>query len=175
VKNRAFTSQRLRQEFPMKAGEWFERDKVAAGLEALRKLYGADGFLDYSAIPDTEFGSNATVSLRLSFDEGPQYHLQKVEILAKKDLAAKLRLQWKLDEGSVYDHDYVDRYIEENRDLLPEGFLGERVQVVRDCPEALVDVRIVVDASEDTSKSVPKDVPCETREKKGNAEGKTGD
>ena len=149
----------------MKTGEWFARGKVASGLEALRKLYGTDGFLDYVAIPDTEFGSNATANLRLSFEEGPQYHLQDVEILAKKDIASKLRVQWKLDAGSVYDRDYVGRYIEENRNLLPEGFLEQQVQVVRDCPRALVDVRIVVDPGEDTSKSAPKDVPCESGEK----------
>ena len=175
VKNRAFSAERLRQEFPMKAGEWFARGKVATGLEALRKLYGADGFLDDVAIPETEFGSNATANLRLSFDEGPQYHLQNVEILAKKDLAAKLRVQWKLEAGAVYDHGYIDRYIEENRDLLPTGFRREQVQVVRDCPQALVDVRFVVDAGEDASKSAPKDVPCETKDKKDPSKAKVGD
>jgi len=147
----------------MKTGEWFGRDKVATGLEALRKLYGTEGYLDYVAIPETEFASNATVNLRMSFDEGPQYHLQKVEILAKRDLAAKLRLQWKLQEGSAYDQDYTERYIDDNRDLLPERFRGDQVQVVRDCPAALVEVRIVVDAAEDTSKSAPKDIPCEAK------------
>lgn len=175
VKNHAFSAERLRQEFPMKAGEWFARGKVATGLEALRKLYGSSGFLDYVAIPETEFGSNATANLSLSFEEGPQYHLQKVEILAKKDLAAKLRMQWKLEEGAVYDHDYLDRYIDENRHLLPEGFREEQVQVVRDCPGALVDVRLAIDASEDTSKSAPKDVPCETNDKKDSSKAKGGE
>lgn len=78
VKNHTFSPERLRQEFPMKTGEWLARGKVATGLEALRKLYGTDGFLDYVAIPDTEFGSNATANLRLSFEEGPQYHPAKI-------------------------------------------------------------------------------------------------
>ena len=175
VKNHAFSAERLRREFPIKAGEWFTRGKVAAGLEALRKLYGTDGFLDYDAIPDTEFSSDGTVNLQISFEEGPQYHLQAVEILAKKELAAKLRLQWKLDAGSVYDHGYIARYIEENHDLLPEGFREDQVQVVRDCPRALVDVRIVIDPSEDTSRSAPKDVPCETKDKKDSSKSKVGE
>src|SRR5579859_1364755 len=75
VKNRAFTAERLRSEFPLKTGAVFERDKVASGIEGLRKVYGKSGYLDYTMVPETTPGSNATMDLTLNFEEGPQYRL----------------------------------------------------------------------------------------------------
>lgn len=158
---RAFSAEKLRQQFPLKPGAVFDRDKVAAGLESLRKLYGTHGYLDMIAIPETQPGSNAIMRLSLTFQEGPQYRLNKVEFVGKKEMISRLQVQWKLAAGSVYDATYVDHYIEANRDFLPEGFGRNDVQIATDCPKALVEVRLVVDPGEDASRSPTKDVPCE--------------
>ena len=162
--NHAFGADKLRQEFPLKAGDWFERDKVARGLEGLRKLYCTDGFLDYTAIPETLRGSNATMNLQLNFEEGAQYHLGKLEIIADKELGNRLQVEWKLAEGAVYDNTYIDQFVETNRDLLPSEFGQKDVQVVRNCPKALVDVRLVVDASKESGSEKPKNIPCEEKD-----------
>jgi surface antigen-like variable number repeat protein len=161
VKNRAFTAERLRSEFPLKGGAVFERGKVASGLESLRKVYARSGYLDYLCIPETTPGSNATMDLSLTVEEGPQYRLDKVEFVGKKEMISRLQVQWKLAEGSVYDANYVDDYMERNREFLPEGFGRKDVQIATDCPKALVAVRLVVDPAEDASRSQAKDVPCE--------------
>lgn len=164
--NRAFTAERLRSEFPVKTGEVVARDKVAMGLESLRQVYGKNGYLDMVVIPDTTLGSNATMDLSLTMEEGPQYRLDKVEFVGKKEMISRLQVQWKLAAGSVYDVTYPDRYIEENRDLLPEGFGRKDVRIAADCPKALVEVRLLVDPAEDTSRSLPKYVPCENTNEK---------
>jgi hypothetical protein len=87
VENHAFSSGELRRRFALKKGDLFERGKVARGLESLRKLYTTQGFLDFTAIPDTKFGSNATVNLGISIQEGPQYHMGKLDIVADKEVA----------------------------------------------------------------------------------------
>jgi outer membrane translocation and assembly module TamA len=161
LKNRAFSSGTLREEFPMKVGDVFSRGKVAAGLEGLRKLYGRSGYLDYTCIPETVAGSNGIMNLKLMFDEGPQYRLEKVEFVGKKEVTARLGMEWKLETGSVYDNSYLSEFIEANRDLLPTGFTRGDVQVAKDCPKALVEVRVVVDAAEDAGKTPAKEVPCE--------------
>ncbi len=158
---RAFSPDKLREEFPLKIGAVFERSKVASGLEHLRKLYARAGYLDYVAIPETTAGSNATMKLSLTIDEGPQYHLDKVEFVGKKEMVSRLQVQWKPEQGSVCDVTYLDQYIESNRDLLPQGFTRKDVQIAKDCPKALVAVRLVVDPAEDASRSQAKDVPCE--------------
>jgi outer membrane translocation and assembly module TamA len=83
VENHAFSSERLRQQFPLRRGALFERGKVASGLESLRKLYGTQGFLDFTAVPEVKFASNATTNLNISIQEGPQYHMGKLDIVAE--------------------------------------------------------------------------------------------
>ncbi|MGA9902419.1 MAG: POTRA domain-containing protein, partial [Terriglobales bacterium] len=45
----------LRSLFPMKDGEIFSREKVAKGLENLRKAYGQAGYINFTSVPDTKF------------------------------------------------------------------------------------------------------------------------
>ena len=163
VENHAFSSEELRQQFPLKRGDLFERGKVASGLESLRKLYGTHGFLDWIAVPETKFGSNATANLNISIQEGPQYHMGKLDTVADKEVAAKLRAEWKLAEGDVYERTYIDQYLEANRDLLPVGFSRAGVHEIQNCPDVVVDVRLIIDPAEDTSHTEPKNIPCEER------------
>ena len=81
--------------------------------------------------------------------------------MADKDVAARLRPEWKLAEGDVYDQTYIDQYLKASRDLLPMGFNRDNVQQSQNCPDAVVGVRLIIDPAEDTSHGEPKDVPCE--------------
>src|SRR5947199_999241 len=166
VDNHAFDAETLRREFPLKTGEIFERDKIARGLEGLRKLYGSSGFLDYTAIPETRFDSNTTTNLIITFQEGPQYHMGRLDIAAAKEAAARLRSEWKLAEGAVYDATYIDHYLEDNCNLFPVSFSRENVQIFLNCPDALVEVRVIIDPAEDPSHPEPKNVPCAKHENK---------
>ena len=161
VENHAFSSEKLRQQFPLKSGDLFEKAKVAGGLQCLRKLYGTRGFLDFTAIPETNFGSNATVNLDISVQEGAQYHMGKLDIVADKDVAARLHAEWKLAEGDVYDHTYIDKFFETNRDSFPLGFSRADVHTTQNCPDTVVEVRLIVDPAQDKSHPEAKDVPCE--------------
>ena len=42
------TRRALRSMFPLKDGDIFSRDKIAKGLEALRKAYGEFGYINYT-------------------------------------------------------------------------------------------------------------------------------
>src|SRR5882762_9249285 len=44
----------LRQVIPMREGELFSVERVRAGIEALTKLYGSHGYIDFTVVPDTE-------------------------------------------------------------------------------------------------------------------------
>jgi len=159
--NRAFGAAKLRREFPLKRGDLFEKDKIAGGIDGIRKLYAADGFVDWLAIPDTQPLSDATIILSLSIAEGPQYRMGKLEIFAQKEMADRLREEWQLADGAVFDFSYVDKYVVANRSLLPLGFTPRDVQLVRDCPGASIEVRLVLEVTDPSSQSRPKDVECE--------------
>jgi outer membrane protein assembly factor BamA len=160
LKNHAFSEERLRQEFPMKKGDYFRRNLIADSFDGIRKLYSTVGYLDMMMIPETLPGSNATMDLNLTVEEGPQYHMGKLEIVAGKESSARLRTAWKLDEGSPYDKTYIDDFIASNRTMLPAGFSRQNVDVGINCPDAQVSLRLMVDPAEDTSHSKPKNVPC---------------
>ena len=88
-------------------------------------------------------------------------HMGKLDPVADTEVAAKLRAEWKVAEGDVYDHTYIGRFLETNGDSLPLGFSRANVQTIQNCPDALVEVRLIVDPAEDTSQAEPKSVPCE--------------
>lgn len=161
VGSHAFSAGKLREGFPIKKGDLMERDKIASGIESLRRVYGTKGYLDYVAVPETQPGSNGILRLTMTITEGPQYHMGKVEMVAGKELAARLWAEWKLAEGAAYDMGYIDKYIETNRNLLPVGFSREQVRVGVNCPEARVDLQVVVDAAEGGPEV--KSVPCEKK------------
>jgi len=161
IGNHAFTDAQLRSAFPTKNGEFFQRGKIAEGLDKLRELYVSDGFLDFATIVDDQALSDSTVVLTLKTTEGAQYHLGKLEIFAPTDLADKLRAQWHLPEGAVFNRSYLLDYVRANHALLPASFVPQDMQVVRDCPNATVEVRILVDPILAASHPASRDVECE--------------
>ena len=160
VENHTFSPEHLQRQFSLRRGDVFSRGKIASGLMTLRKLYGTEGFLDWTAIPETKFASNGTANLNISILEGPQYHMGKLDIVADPQVAARLRAEWKLTEGDVYDQTYIDQYLDTNRDFLPVGFGRANVHTIQNCPDAVVEVRLLIDPAEETSRPQPKNVPC---------------
>jgi hypothetical protein len=43
----------------------------------------------------------------------------KVEIFPKKEITERLRAQWEMPEGAVFDQSYLEKYVERNRSQLP--------------------------------------------------------
>jgi hypothetical protein len=76
-------------------------------------------------------------------------------------LPHRVRAVWKLAEGDVYDQTYIDQYLEANRDLLPVGFGRANVYGILNCPDAVVELRVIIDPAEDTSHAETNNVPCE--------------
>ena len=99
-------------------------------------------FVDWPAMPDVQKLSDGTAVLVVSITEGPQYRMGKVEIFAQKGLADKLRAEWELPEGAVFDFRYIDQYVDRNRSVLPPEFVRNDVQLVRDCRDPSVEVSL---------------------------------
>jgi outer membrane protein assembly factor BamA len=65
------------------------------------------GYIDYNSIPDSEEVSDNTLNFSIQVNEGPQYRMGKLAIFANQELEEKLRAQWDLAEGAVFDENYV--------------------------------------------------------------------
>lgn len=161
VGNHAFAAPKLRNAFALRKGDVFKRDKIGGSFEGVRKLYSRRGFGDLVFVPDTENLANSTVILTLTIREGPQYHMGKLKVFAKQDVAERLQSEWRLPEGAIFDFGYVGKYLEANRELLPSGFSPDDLRIVRNCPDASIEVRLILDQTAPALQSQPTDVRCE--------------
>jgi len=170
VGNHAFQEPELRQSFPLRKGEIFNRSALAAGLHVVGKLYSQNGFGDAMFTPDSTADlGNSLVNLTVTIVEGPQYHMGKLLVvgkLDKDDIAAQLQTGWGISEGMVFNFSYPAEYIKRNLDLLPKSFSQNDLQIVRNCPEASVAVWLILQESALASPSPPKAVTCEPSQEK---------
>jgi outer membrane protein insertion porin family len=98
----------LRSLFPMKDGDIFSRDKIAKGLENLRKAYGESGYINFTSVPDTKFDDEKKiVDLVIDVDEGKQFYVRRIEFQGNTTTRDKvIRREIALEEGQVYNSRY---------------------------------------------------------------------
>jgi outer membrane protein insertion porin family len=95
----------LRSLFPMKDGDIFSREKVAKGLENLRKAYGEAGYINFTSVPDTKFDDEKKiVNLDIDVDEGKRFYVRRIEFSGNTTTRDKvIRREIALEEGNVYN------------------------------------------------------------------------
>ena len=95
----------LRGLFPIKDGDIFSREKVAKGLENLRKAYGEYGYINFTSVPDTRFDDEKKlIFLDIDVDEGKQFYVRRIEFQGNTTTRDKvIRREIALEEGQVYN------------------------------------------------------------------------
>jgi len=95
----------LRNLFPIKDGEIFSKEKVAKGLENLRKAYGELGYINFTSIPDTRFDDEKKlIYLDVDVDEGKQFYVRRIEFQGNTTTRDKvIRREIALEEGNIYN------------------------------------------------------------------------
>ena len=95
----------LRSLFPIKDGDVFSKDKVAKGLENLRKAYGAQGYINFTSVPDTHFDDEKKlIYLDIDVDEGKQFYVRRIEFQGNTTTRDKvIRREIALEEGNIYN------------------------------------------------------------------------
>ena len=104
--NKAITNTAaLRNLFPIKDGDVFSREKVAKGLENLRKAYGEAGYINFTSVPDTTFDDEKkVVNLIIDVDEGKQFYVRRIEFQGNTTTRDKvIRREVVLEEGQIYN------------------------------------------------------------------------
>jgi outer membrane protein insertion porin family len=104
--NKAFNNLKaLRSVFPIKDGDVFDRDKVAKGLEALRKAYGGEGYINFTSIPNTTFDeAKKLVFLEIDVDEGKKFYVRRIEFSGNTTTRDRvIRREIILEEGQPYN------------------------------------------------------------------------
>ena len=95
----------LRSLFPIKDGEIFSREKIAKGIENLRKAYTELGYINFTSIPNTTFDEDKKLAfLDVDVDEGKQFYVRRIEFQGNTTTRDKvIRREIALEEGQVYN------------------------------------------------------------------------
>jgi len=95
----------LRNLFPIKDGDVFDRSKIAKGLESLGKAYGQLGYINFTSVPDTRFDEEKKIIyIDIDVDEGKQFYVRRIEFEGNTTTRDKvIRREIVLEEGQVYN------------------------------------------------------------------------
>src|SRR5258708_2685651 len=95
----------LRSLFPIKDGDIFSRDKIAKGMEALRKAYGQFGYINFTSVPDTKFDEEKKlITIEMDVEEGKQFYVRRIEFVGNTTTRDKvIRRELALEEGGIYN------------------------------------------------------------------------
>jgi outer membrane protein insertion porin family len=142
--NRAISDVALRALFPIKEGEIFT-ERVAVGLENLRKAYGELGYLNYTGVPDTTFDDEKKLAfLEIDIDEGKQFHLTRVDILgldgpSQREVLKDMRV------GQIYNQRLFELSLTKHTSLLRSLQDDDPWHVAKRMDERMGTVEIVLD------------------------------
>jgi outer membrane protein assembly factor BamA len=99
----------LRALFPINDGEIFSREKIAMGLEVLRKAYGQLGYINFTSVPDTTFDDQKKlIFLEIDVDEGKQFYVSSIDIVGAD---AEVLNDLALTPGQAYDVRLIELFL----------------------------------------------------------------
>jgi outer membrane protein insertion porin family len=103
--NTVIASKLLRTLFPMKDGDIFNTANVRKGLDNLRTAYGAQGYINFTPVPDTKIDDEKKlISLVIDIDEGKRFYVRRIEFEGNTTTRDKvIRRELAIEEGQPYN------------------------------------------------------------------------
>ncbi len=104
--NKAIQNQAaLRGLFPIKDGDTFDTHLVHKGLDNLRQAYGTQGYINFSAVPDTEIDEqNRLITLNVNVEEGKPFFVRRIEFQGNTTTRDRvIRRELLVQEGQTYN------------------------------------------------------------------------
>jgi len=107
-----FSESELAKLIPVRAGELFNRAKIANGLEAVRKLYDSEGYINFTSIPTPQIDDEVgTVDFEIDIDEGGQFYFGELEVEGMQEAHRRLLLSaWEGVRGQPYNTVEADKF-----------------------------------------------------------------
>ena len=111
----------MRCRFPIKDGEVFSRERIAKGLENLRKVYGEMGYINYTGVPATKFDDKKrTISVAVALDSGKQFYISSINVLGRDDTSSQELLRdFPLMAGQIYNQRLWELGLQRQGSTLP--------------------------------------------------------
>jgi outer membrane protein assembly factor BamA len=113
--NLAIASANLDGAVEIKSGDPVDGVKMEAVWQNIKSAYGSRGYLDVKLDPQSQFDDAAhRVSYHVSIVEGPQYRMGEMVVTGLSVEAEKrLRQDWQIAPGQVFDNNYFEKLAEE--------------------------------------------------------------
>jgi outer membrane protein insertion porin family len=103
--NKLFKQDQLGRILQLNPGDVFNLGRVRKSIENYQKLYGAYGYINFTASPDIEpDNKNKLINLALDFEEGKQFFVHRIEFSGNTKTRDKVvRREMLVDEGNVFN------------------------------------------------------------------------
>jgi outer membrane protein insertion porin family len=143
----AFRPEELRKLIAMSEGDVFAADKIRRSLDALQRLYGSEGYIDFVAEPVTEIDDSHDhrISLVMELTQSKQFRVGKIEVLSSNP-AIETFFKSKLKPGDIFNSRAIENLLKENESALPPGISPEDIELRRDVKSGTVDLRFNLNA-----------------------------
>jgi len=108
--NKLFKQEQLEPVIQLKPGDVFNLGKVRKSIENFQKLYGAYGYINFTASPDIEADNKTKlINLALDFEEEKQYFVHRIEFSGNTKTRDKvIRRELLVDEGNIFSSELWD-------------------------------------------------------------------
>jgi len=138
-----FKTAYLESAFPMKKGDLFSVAKVRKAIEEYTKLYGNFGFIDFTAVPDTEVHDDTkTVDLTFAFDQQKQFFVRRIDFSGNTGTRDKvIRRELLLNEGDMFRNNLWELSLLRLNQLdYFEAVKPENAEIKRNVKQGTVDI-----------------------------------
>jgi outer membrane translocation and assembly module TamA len=122
---KVFSSNRLRNAFPIQTGHPFNTTKFSNGLDALRQLYATRGFVNmvFNPLPKID-ESRHIIDLTLDIDEGKPFNFGRLYLVGVEPhagAAKALMTSWIPLEGKRFNSLELQKWFDANRSTWHAG------------------------------------------------------
>ena len=127
----------------IKKGEIFSVAKVRKAIEDYTKLYGNFGFIDFTAVPDTEVHDDTkTIDLTFAFDQQKQFFVRRIDFTGNTGTRDKvIRRELLLNEGDMFRNNLWELSLLRLNQLdYFEAVKPENAEIKRNVKQGTVDI-----------------------------------
>ncbi len=138
-----FKPEYLEALFPIQKGDIFSVAKIRKAIEGYTKLYGNYGFIDFTAVPDTNVHDDTkTIDLTFSFDQQKQFFVRRIEFSGNTGTRDKvIRRELLLSEGDMFRNNLWEMSLLRLNQLdYFEPVKPENAEIKRNVKQGTVDI-----------------------------------
>jgi hypothetical protein len=137
-----FPTEDLQNLLPFRQGDLSDADKIRKGLDALRKLYGSHGYIDFTPTPETEVDNDhQLLSINFVLDQQKQFRIRRITVCGSNPKFENL-MKSVITSGDVFNFTEIQGFFDKHQPELGPHFGSENVLYKRDVKTGNVDITI---------------------------------